>query len=240
MHVARVLVFSGWLSAAVVLVHAVACSNSVEKGPEADAGGPFDGHTADISSEMTPDTWTADSGPDSPAGDSMPGDSTVADSVPPADAHEGGEGDSPEESDSAPCVAPAIGGTECVLQARSANCLTCADPSGCIDPLSQNLSCDQFVDGGQSDCLATLACALEAGCGVTSDNPSCLCGSEDASACEGDAEAPAGPCADTYFAGFGTHNVTDILASFEDPSNPSGNANGLVQCLQMTSCTACF
>jgi hypothetical protein len=212
----------------------------------------LDGTAAD--SEKPGDAAPSETGPDSAVEDSS------ADGLPPDDGSspipeastdsnapaDGGEADSPP-SDSSPgeggsvaCGDAAVGATECALLARSPDCLACALQIGCLDPSGLNLSCDQFDGDAQGDCLATLTCVLGAGCGVTVDDPSCLCGSDDASACAGGTEAPTGACKDTYFSGFGTQNVEEILASFNDPTTPSGDANVLVQCLQFQPCTACF
>jgi hypothetical protein len=277
---ARVLVFSGWLSAAGMLVNAVACNDSVGQSsakdaseeyfladasvtPDADALAPnldaFDGDSGETTSDATLDE-TSDAAPETdarPLDEDQPTDSSKPSEAAPSESgadssasdsmNEGGppipdggmDAGEAENDGSAACGDAAVGATQCLLEARGPACLACALQEGCLDPLGVNASCDQFVDGGQGECLATLSCVLGASCGVTVASPSCLCGSDDASACAEGTEAPAGVCADTYFAGFGTHDVPQILASFNDPSNPSADANLLVQCLQF-SCTGCF
>jgi hypothetical protein len=133
-----------------------------------------------------------------------------------------------------------LGPTEQVLANRSPSCLTCG--SQCVSDDFDGLTCDDFQGADVDSCLATVRCALAANCGVTKMDPSCLCGGADAAACEGDAAVPTGPCRDTYFAGFGSHDVSFIVAHFGDSTYPSGMANGLIQCLQApgSRCSSCF
>jgi hypothetical protein len=149
------------------------------------------------------------------------------------------QGDQQQGADAADAILGPVGATEQALYDRSPSCLTCARSSGCIDPNLQALSCDGS-NPAQTQCINTLTCALTASCGVTRSDPSCLCGVADASTCTVSTTPPNGPCASTYFAGFGTQNAQTILQNFSDSTNPSGDANALVQCLMTQPCPTCL
>ncbi len=208
-----------------------------------DDGGDADGSP----SEAGPDASDASDGADASDG----GDASDA----PSDASDGGDAsDAPSDASDGPSDAPmdassdapdgeggddSLTPTEQVLYGVSPSLEACAATGGLLDPSVGGSNCEEGTPGEtfsasqSSQCLSVLTCVLSSGCDLTSTPPQCLCGTVDGTTCKNDTGAVTldGPCAEVYYASFGTMDVTQFFDSFYDPSTPAGSADALVSVL---------
>jgi hypothetical protein len=143
-----------------------------------------------------------------------------------------------------------------VLAGQSSQCLTlapdgatggCAGTNGCIDPALQGGVCET-VPGivarghGISEaqlCIQTLQDIFSSKCAAGGSETPCLCGDTSAMACVGGTATPTGPVYPDYVEDFGP-NINAIGADFTLPAYGAGQANSIVQCLQIWQCQECF
>jgi hypothetical protein len=141
----------------------------------------------------------------------------------------------------------------------SAGCYQCVVSNECVDTTRiHNQECGDltgnFTNGSgtsvdaASTCVATLACITGSAGDSCANNPDgisyCYCGAGGGSAtnCTSHGSAANGPCFTQEAAGFtfAPTDSSDILINFDDPTEPSGQANTILGCLQSNNCMACF
>jgi hypothetical protein len=134
------------------------------------------------------------------------------------------------------------------------DCYSCLVNAGCLDDVTfgdTNHECGDFAAAvfpngpaaGSADstlCLDTLSCILRTSCAASGSGSSCYCGSQPTNTCAMDAfGAVDGPCKLQELEGL-SPIIPQILATFTDPSTPSGRANNLVACATSNACTSCL
>jgi hypothetical protein len=141
----------------------------------------------------------------------------------------------------------------------SAGCYQCVVGAECLDTSRiHTQECGDltgnFTNGSgasvdaASTCVATLECIAGpagANCANNSDGLSyCYCGAGGGAAtnCTSHGMAADGPCFAQEVAGFmfPPTDATDIVVNFTDSTEPSGQANSILDCVQSNGCTACF
>jgi hypothetical protein len=146
--------------------------------------------------------------------------------------------------------------TVSVLAGQSPQCLTlapdgaaggCAGDNGCLDPALQGGVCETVLGivaagHGTSEaqlCIRTLEDIFSSRCAAGGSETPCLCGDTNAMACVAGTAPPTGPVYPDYVEDFGS-NIHAIGANFTLPAYGAGQANSIVQCLQLWNCQACF
>jgi hypothetical protein len=132
--------------------------------------------------------------------------------------------------------------TEQLLYNISPDCLSCALTNDLLDVSGSGANCEQAFDTSDANiCLATLTCVLHSGCDATGDSTSCLCGTVDAGACYVDTGGTPlnGPCAQDYYAAYGTHDVTQFVNLLDDVSTSAGSADWLATLIAYECLPAC-
>jgi hypothetical protein len=134
------------------------------------------------------------------------------------------------------------------------DCYACLLNAGCLDDVTfgdTNHECGDFAAAtfpsgpaaGSSDstlCLDTLSCILRTSCAASGTGSGCYCGSQPISSCAMDTfGAVDGPCKLQEIEGL-SPILPQLLATFTDPSTPSGRANYLVACATSNACTSCL
>jgi hypothetical protein len=146
--------------------------------------------------------------------------------------------------------------TTSVLAAQSPLCLTlapdgatggCAGTNGCLDPMQQGGVCETVTGivargHGVSEaqlCVQTLQDIFASKCAAGGSETPCLCGDASPMPCVAGLATPTGPVYPDYVEDFGP-NINDISTNFTLPAYGAGQANSIVQCLQIWNCQGCF
>ncbi len=206
---------------------------------------------ADVAEDATGDVADGADGAEEARDASPEADASPDDASPEADAD--GAPDALDAADTSPSPdGDAADGqavtTQSVLESMGADCWTCAQGSGCLDPTIGGSTCEATTGvatngpaagaSRASLCLAALQCDLGTGCASSGDATSCYCG--DAGCADG--APPAGPCIAQEQGGLESTSEPAIVTLLQAPGDsPLGGVagNAIAECLAV-SCVQCF